>query len=56
MRGPCPGMGSVLTALGISLGNFIAWEMEEKRKEGEDPWELLEKIFENPEEISYQLV
>lgn len=50
MRGPCPGMGSVLTALGFSLGNFIAWEMEEQRPEGEDPWNLMEKIFENPEE------
>ena len=50
MRGPCPGMGSVLTALGISLGNFIAWEMEEKRQESEDPWDLLEKVFENPKD------
>jgi len=48
MRGPCPGLGSVLTALGISLGNFIAWEMEEKREEGQEPWNLLEKVFENP--------
>ena len=27
MRGPYPGMGSALTALGFSLGNFIAWEI-----------------------------
>ena len=50
MRGPYPGMGSALTALGFSLGNFVAWELEEKRDENEDPWDLMEKIFENPEE------
>jgi hypothetical protein len=49
MRGPYPGMGSALTALGFSLGNFIAWEIANQRTENEDPWLLLEESFNNPD-------
>ena len=49
MRGPYPGMGSALTALGFSLGNFIAWEIAEKKNEDEDPWLTLESAFLDPD-------
>lgn len=49
MRGPYPGMGSALTALGFSLGNFIAWEIANQRKDDEDPWLILEESFKDPE-------
>lgn len=49
MRGPYPGMGSALTALGFSLGNFIAWEISNQRTDNEDPWLILEKSFKDPE-------
>lgn len=50
MRGPYPGMGSALTALGFSLGNFIAMELEKLRNDEEDPWDLLEKVMINPDQ------
>lgn len=49
MRGPYPGMGSALSALGFSTGNFIAMELENQRQDDEDPWELMENIFNEPE-------
>lgn len=49
MRGPYPGMGSALTALGVSLGNFIAWEIGNQRTDDEDPWFILETAFGNPQ-------
>lgn len=49
MRGPYPGMGSALTALGLSLGNFIAWEIANQRSDNEDPWLILESAFKDPE-------
>ena len=49
MRGPYPGMGSALTALGFSLGNFIAREISNLRNDNEDPWILLEESFKDPE-------
>lgn len=49
MRGPYPGMGSALTALGFSLGNFIAMELSDQRKLDEDPWILLEESFQEPD-------
>ncbi|AXV39097.1 AAA family ATPase [Methanobacterium sp. BAmetb5] len=50
MRGPYPGMGSALTALGFSLGNFIALEIDDQLKEDENPWIILEASFENPDD------
>ena len=55
MRGPCPGMGSVLTASGFNLGNFIAWELSNKREEDQDPWELLQQSFKDPNIIYSRL-
>ncbi len=57
MRGPCPGLGPVLRAFGITEGNVVAWEIfkkiEEKQKEplSIDPWSIVESIFRKPESI-----
>ncbi|MDD5703111.1 MAG: AAA family ATPase [Dehalococcoidales bacterium] len=55
MRGAFPGMGPVLSALGINEGNTIAWEIEKyiQQKDGNlfstDPWDILERSFAQPE-------
>ena len=50
-RGPCPGLGSVLGAMGIPYGSFIANEIVEKAGADTDPWPLVESMLENPEAI-----
>lgn len=51
MRGPCPGLGSALNALGIGLGTFIAKELSDHINENENPWDILEEVFDNPNEF-----
>jgi GTPase SAR1 family protein len=52
MRGPFPGLGSVLAGLKIPEGNLIAWELDkvirdsEGKEVEENPWSYIEKIFE----------
>ncbi len=52
MRGPCPGLGSTLSAFGIENGSLIAHELESLQaaegKAGQDPWVLVEELFTNP--------
>lgn len=53
MRGPCPGLGSALTAFGITQGTLVAFELERQLEEqGEtanlDPWSLVNNLFTNP--------
>lgn len=51
MRGPFPGLGSVLSGLKIIEGNLIAWELdkiirdEEKDEVIKNPWDFVELIF-----------
>ncbi|MCM0647355.1 AAA family ATPase [Clostridium swellfunianum] len=47
-RGAYPGLGSVLCALGIPLGNIVAKDIQDKINEDEDPWEYLNYVFNNP--------
>jgi len=55
MRGAFPGMGPVLSAIGIENGNSIAWEIEKYilDKDGDlfqtNPWEVLEQALEQPD-------
>lgn len=49
MRGPCPGLGPALSASGIELGTFVALAISDKIGENEDPWQYMEKVFEDPE-------
>ncbi len=49
LRGPCPGLGSVLRAFGIERGNFVAYDISKELEENEDPWPLMEQAFEEPD-------
>ncbi len=49
MRGPCPGLGAALSAFGVQLGTMIARELEAKLSNNEDPWPLVDKIFDDPD-------
>ena len=55
MRGAFPGMGPVLSAIGIESGNTIAWEIEKYilSKDGDllkiNPWELFEESISQPQ-------
>lgn len=49
-RGAFPGLGSMLCAHGLKYGTIVAKEIVEKSKEG-DTWELLEKMFDNPQKV-----
>lgn len=55
MRGGFPGMGPVLSAIGIENGNSIAWEIERHilSKDGDllktDPWKVFEDSLEKPD-------
>ena len=54
MRGPCPGLGSALTALGLENGSLIAYELEGMLAEDPhtstgDPWVLVDQLFKEPE-------
>jgi len=48
LRGPCPGLGSALTAFGLDHGNLIAFELGRALGENEDPWPLVERAFADP--------
>ena len=51
MRGAFPGLGAVLSAMGMTEGNLIAWEIEKTihDKDGDDlktnPWDYVTKIL-----------
>jgi hypothetical protein len=48
MRGPCPGLGSALTAFGIDQGNFVAYDINNALEENEDPWPAVEQALADP--------
>ncbi|WP_282022532.1 ATP-dependent DNA helicase [Ruegeria faecimaris] len=53
MRGPFPGLGSALEALGARHGTLVAMEIERALRDEngewkEDPWELVELALEDP--------
>jgi hypothetical protein len=51
MRGPFPGLGSVLTGLKITEGNTLAWHLETLCRDAgteeitQNPWQFVEKLF-----------
>jgi hypothetical protein len=47
-RGPCPGLGSALSAFGLEQGVFIARAITENVGDNADPWPLVEQIFAEP--------
>lgn len=53
-RGPFPGIGSALNALGLERGTLIAYEVakaqaDSKREHTENPWELIDELVESPD-------
>lgn len=51
LSGPCPGLGSALTAFGIDHGNLLAYELANRLNENEDPWPLVDKTFADPSSL-----
>ncbi len=56
MRGPYPGMGSVLSAFGIENGTLVAYEISELQRQSgtslsEDPWDLFERALDKPDRL-----
>ena len=47
-RGPCPGLGSALSAFGLELGTFVGRAVMEKVGDNGDPWPLVAEIFNAP--------
>jgi hypothetical protein len=48
LRGPCPGLGSALTAFGIDRGTLLAHRLARHIPEGGDPWPVVEQAFADP--------
>jgi hypothetical protein len=51
LRGPCPGLGAALTAFGIELGVFVAYDLAKRVGENEDPWPVVDRMFKEPRAI-----
>ena len=47
-RGPCPGLGSALSAFGLEFGTSVARAITEKAGDNADPWPLVAKMFADP--------
>lgn len=48
MRGPNPGLGSALEALGIVNGTFVAYELQTHIGENQNAWPVVEKALASP--------
>jgi ATP-dependent exoDNAse (exonuclease V) alpha subunit len=48
MRGPYPGLGAALSAFGLELGCLIAKEIEDRIDPRENPWDIVDLMFEDP--------
>jgi hypothetical protein len=48
VRGPFPGLGSILTAFGLSRGLFVAQALQQRAGENADPWPELDAAFRDP--------
>jgi hypothetical protein len=51
MRGPCPGLGAAFVAFGIELGVFVAYDLSRHVGENEDPWPVVDRMFQNPKSL-----
>ena len=49
-RGPFPGMGAVLYACGVSLGNFVARAVGEQARDDRSPWSVWFSLLDSPED------
>jgi ATP-dependent exoDNAse (exonuclease V) alpha subunit len=48
LRGPFPGLGAVLSGMGLDLGHSIAWTLTEKVGEKGDVWDHVDQMFASP--------
>ena len=55
MRGPYPGMGSVLCATGVEHGYQLAYHCWEQAGENGDPWPVLAKVVQRPKKLPEDL-
>jgi hypothetical protein len=55
LRGPCPGLGSVLTAFGIQHGTLVAHHLQAQLGDNEDPWPLVDRLFDDPRAVKQGL-
>lgn len=51
LRGPCPGLGPALHAFGVRPGTLVAHHLSALLGENDDPWPLVERLFENPRAV-----
>jgi hypothetical protein len=51
MRGPCPGLGPALSAFGVENGTMLTYALEPFLGHNEDPWPLVEQVFEDPRAV-----
>jgi hypothetical protein len=51
LRGPCPGLGPALTAFGIQHGTLVAHHLATQLAENENPWPLVDRLFEDPRAV-----
>jgi hypothetical protein len=51
VRGPYPGLGSILSAFGISHGLFVAQALQERVGENVDPWPEVDAAFQDPASV-----
>lgn len=55
LRGPYPGLGAVLVALGLSDGIQVAFELQRQAGENANPWLKADDAFKNPEILPEEL-
>jgi AAA domain/UvrD-like helicase C-terminal domain len=55
LRGPCPGLGSALTAFGVERGTLLAHALAKHIDEGSDPWPAVERAFADPDALGPEI-
>lgn len=55
LRGPCPGLGSALTAFGVERGTLLAHSLAKHIDEGADPWPIVERAFADPDAMGQEI-
>lgn len=50
-RGAFPGLGQMLTAMGLPLGILIAKQIREQASKEDNIWEIVDKMFVSPEKV-----
>lgn len=50
-RGPCPGLGAVLSAFGLESATFVARVIADKAGDNGDPWPIVHQAFNDPTKV-----